>query len=181
MSHRVLSALLLVLMLSASACRQKAAAAAGVPVSSTAAAAKPAAPGQLVTDKALVDGHLAVVAHSKWDGGQTSDLFDTNPVSLARTENANPAILEFRLPEARPLGGISIKMGGADFRVTVTVTPAGGGAAKTFTKEFRNTGADPVLDVDFDTGSQPIAALRIELLDLDSDDGHIHIRTVTLR
>ena len=182
MSNRVLSALLLVgLTMTVSACRQKASAAAGAPVSSAAAAGKPAAPGALVTDKALVDGHLVTVAHSKWDGGQTSDMFDTNPASMARTERANPAILEFRLPEARALAGVSIKMGGADFRVTVTATPAGGGAPKTYRKEFRNTGADPVLDVDFDTGSQPIEALHIELFDLDSDDGHIHIRTVTLR
>ena len=181
MSHRVLSALLLGLMLAGSACRQKAAAAAGAPVSSAAAAEKPAVPGQLVTDKALVDGHLVMVAHSKWDGGQTSDMFDTNFASMARTEKANPAILEFRLPEARPLQGVSIQMGGADFRATVTATPAGGGAPKTYTKEFRSTGADPKLDVDFDTGSQPVEGLRIELLDLDSDDGHIHIRTVTLR
>ena len=181
MSNRALMVLLVGLTVAASACRQKAAAAGGVPVSSTAAAQKPAVPGQLVTDKALVDGHLVLVAHSKFDGGQTSDMFDTNFASMARTENANPAILEFRLPEARPLGGISIQMGGADFRVTVTATPAGGGAPKTFTREFRNTGADPKLDVDFDTGSLPIEALKIELLDLDSDDGHIHIRTVTLR
>jgi hypothetical protein len=180
-SHRVLSALLLVLALAASACRQKAAAAPGGPVSSPASAEKPSAPGELVADKAIVDGHLVVVAHSKWDGGQTADMFDANPASMARTEKANPAILEFRLPDARPLKGLSIQMGGADFRMTVTATPAGGGAPKTYTKDFRNTGADPVLDVDFDTGAQPIETLRIELLDLDSDDGHIHIRTVTLR
>ena len=68
-------------------------------------------------------------------------------------------------------------MGGAEFKVTAIVTPAGGGAPKTYTKEFRNTGADPELALDFDTGSQPIESLRIEIFDLDSVDGHIHIRT----
>ena len=153
MSHRVLPVLLLGLTLAALACRQKAAADAGAPVSSGSAAEGSAATATLVTDKALVDGHLVVVAHSPWDGGQTADLFDANPASLARTEKANPAILEFRLPEARPLQGVSVQMGGADFRMTVTATPAGGGAPKTYTKEFRNTGADPVLDIDFDPGA----------------------------
>ena len=180
MSKRVLTVLLLSLAILSPACgrKEKAAAAASPAVPAAAPAAEP---GGLVSDKALVDGHLVVVAHSKWDGGQTSDLFDTNPVSLARTEKANPAILELRLPEARPLGGVTLKMGGAEFKVTAIVTPAGGGASKTYTKEFRNTGADPELSLDFDTGSQPIESLRIEIFDLDSVDGHIHIRTLKLR
>jgi len=184
-SKRVLTVLLLSLAILSPACgrKEKAAAAASpaVPAAAPAETAPAAEPGGLVSDKALVDGHLVVVAHSKWDGGQTSDLFDTNPVSLARTEKANPAILELRLPEARPLGGVTLKMGGAEFKVTAIVTPAGGGASKTYTREFRNTGADPELSLDFDTGSQPIESLRIEIFDLDSVDGHIHIRTLKLR
>ena len=166
------------------ACGRKEAAAAPAPAPAAAApaeASKPAeAPGALVTEKALVDGHLTQVTHSKWDGGQTSDMFDTNTVTMARTEKANPAILELKLPEARPLRGLELVMGGAEFRVTAVLTPAGGGAPKTFSRDFRNTGADPKLDLDFDTGKQPIESVKIEILDLDSDDGHIHIRTLKL-
>ena len=168
-----------------SACARKEAAAAPAPAPAASSASgdisKPAeAPGALVTEKALVDGHLTQVAHSKWDGGQTSDMFDTNTVTMARTENANPAILALKLPEARPLRGLELVMGGAEFRVTAVLTPAGGGAPKTFSKDFRNTGADPKLDLEFDTGKQPIESLKIEILDLDSNDGHIHIRTLRL-
>ena len=180
MSKRGWTALVLSLVTISPACARKEAAAA--PVAPPAGSAEaPAGDTALVSDKALVDGHLALVAHSHWDGGQTSDMFDTNPASMARTEKANPAILELRLPEARPLGGLSLTMGGAEFRVTAILQPAGGGAPKTFTKEFRNTGADPELELDFDTGSQPIESLKVEILDLDSDDGHIHIRTLKLR
>ncbi len=186
MSKRGLTALVLSLALFSPACsRKEAAAGAAAPpaagggpaTSGEAAAAVPA----LVSDKALLDGHLVLVTHSKWDGGQTSDMFDTNPASMARTEKANPAILELKLPEARPLGGVSLKMGGAEFRVTAIVQPAGGGAPKTYTKEFRGSGADPELELDFDTGATPVDSLRLEILDLDSDDGHIHIRTLKLR
>ena len=166
-------------------CGRKEAAAAPAPAPAAAPASgaesKPAeAPGALVTEKALVEGHLTQVSHSKWDGGQTSDMFDTNTVTMARTENANPAILELRLPEARPLQGLSLVMGGAEFRVTAVLTPAGGGKPRTFTKDFRNTGADPKLDLEFDTGKELIASIKIEILDLDSNDGHIHIRTLKL-
>jgi hypothetical protein len=163
------------------ACARKEAAAAPAPAPAASEASKPAvAPGALLSEKALVDGHLTQVSHSKWDGGQTSDMFDTNTVTMARTENSNPAIVELKLPEARPLHGLSLVMGGAEFRVTAVLTPAGGGPAKTFSKDFRNTGADPKLDLAFDTGNQPIGSVRIEILDLDSNDGHIHIRTLQL-
>jgi hypothetical protein len=167
------------------ACGRKEAAAAPAPAPAAAPggsqASKPAeAPGALVSEKALVDGHLTQVSHSTWDGGQTSDMFDTNTVTMARTANANPAIIELKLPEARPLRGLELVMGGAEFRLTAVLTPAGGGAPKTFSKDFRNTGADPKLDLEFDTGKQPIESVKIEILDLDSNDGHIHIRTLKL-
>ncbi len=120
------------------------------------------------------------VAHSPWDGGRTADLFDTDANTLARTENANPAVLEFRLPEPRPLKGISITMGGRDFAVTATLQPEGGGPPKTYTREFRQMPADPTLDLDFDTGEVKIASLRVEIRDVNGGDGHIHIRTVRL-
>ena len=101
-----------------------------------------AAAGGLVTDKALMDGHLVEVSHSKWDGGQTSDLFDTNKDSLARTEKADPAVVEIHLPEPRPLKGVSVTTGGMDVALTVVVQPATG-AAKTYTKEFRQMPPDP--------------------------------------
>jgi hypothetical protein len=146
-------------------------------------AAPPAAPtpSPLVTDKALVDGHLVRVTHSKWDGGQSADLFDTDPKTLARTENANPAVLEFELPTPRPLKSISITMGGANFKLDVVARSAGGGPEHRFVKEFRGLGPDPTLTLDFDTGQTPIASLRAEILDLDGGDGHIHIRTVKLQ
>jgi hypothetical protein len=166
-SKRILMGLFMGMALAGVACARK-----------KAPAPAPAA-SDLVTDKALVDGHLVEIAHSKWDSGQTSDLFDTDPRTLARTENANPAILEFRLTEPRPLKGISITLGGTDFAVTATVQPQAG-AAKTYTREFRQMKPDPTLDLDFDTGGAPIAALRVEIQDLRGGDGHIHIRTVKL-
>lgn len=136
--------------------------------------------GGLVMDKALVEGHLVLVAHSPWDGGRSADLFDRDPATLARTENANPAVLEFRLPVPRPLKGLSITMGGRDFTVTATLRPEGGGPPKAYRREFRGMPPDPTLNLDFDTGETKIASVRVEILDVAAGDGHIHIRTVRL-
>jgi hypothetical protein len=143
------------------------------------AAASGAAGDGLVTDKALVDGHLAEIRHSKWDGGQSSDLFDEDPKTLARTEKANPAIVEVLLPNPRPLKGVSITTGGMDVGLTVVVKPQGA-APKTYTKEFRQMKPDPTFGLDFDTGTAPIESVRVEIKDLNGGDGHIHIRTLKL-
>jgi len=185
---RIAASCMLGTLLLLSACRkgERASSAAGpdtgaaAPASASSPAPPAAAAGGLVTDKALMDGHLVEVAHSKWDGGQTSDLFDTNKDSLARTEKADPAVVEIRLPEPRPLKGVSVTTGGMDVALTVVVKPATG-AAKTYTKEFRQMPPDPTFGLDFDTGAAPVQSVRIEIKDLNGGDGHIHIRTIKLR
>jgi hypothetical protein len=180
---RILVALALGLGLaSLIACKKSEANAAGSSAPAPAAeASSPAAkekPG-LVTDKALVDGRMTEIVHSKWDGGQTADLFDGKADTLARTENANPAVIELHAPAPRPLKGISITTGSMDLGVTVVVKPQGA-AAKTYTKEFRNMPPDPTVNLDFDTGKAPIESVRVEIKNLNGGDGHIHIRAIQL-
>ena len=127
-----------------------------------------------------MDGHLVEVAHSKWDGGQTSDLFDTNKDSLARTEKANPAIVEIHLPEPRPLKGVSVTTGGMD------VGPDGRRAACHGRGEDLYEGipadaARPDVRAGLRYGAAPVQSVRIEIKDLNGGDGHIHIRTIKLR
>jgi hypothetical protein len=175
----ILVALVLPAVLLTTACGKKEQTASRGTPSEGSAGVMPGGTDGLVTDKALVDGSLAEVAHSKWDGGRTADLFDTDPGTLARTEKANPAVVALQLPEARPLKGISVTVGGMEAALTVVVQPRGG-AAKSYTKEFRHMGPDPTLAMDFDTGSTPIESVRIEIKDITGGDGHIHIRTVKL-
>ena len=188
MLQRGLPALVLSLAILASACGRKEAPSGGKasggaapPSAAGKGAAAPAAGGDLVTDKALVDGRLVTVEHSKWDIGQTADLFDPDPGTLARTAKANPAIIEIDFPDPRPLKGVMLKMGGAGFRVVATVQPAGGGAPRTYTKEFPDPTLDPELDLDFDGDLGPAESIRVEVFALRPGDGHIHIRTLRLR
>ena len=135
----------------------------------------------LEQDQAHVDGRLLPIAHSRWDIGQTSDMFDDDPATMARTAAANPAIIELRFPEPRPLSGIWLKMGGEDFRVTAKVKRVGSADAKTYTRDFPGSGLDPELELDFEGGGAPVESVRIELLALRSVDEHIHVRTLRLR
>jgi hypothetical protein len=159
--------------------REAAAPAAASQPGSSAPASAPATPGALVADHVTVDGQPLEVRHSKWDMGQSSDMFDADPKTLARTENANPAVVEIVFPTPRPLKGISATTATMDVGLTVTVQPRGA-AAKTYTKEFRGLGPDPTFGLDFDTGSTPIESVRVEIRNLGGGDGHIHIRTLKL-
>ena len=134
----------------------------------------------LVLDKALLDGSLVSVSHSEWDAGRTADVFDADPATMARTANANPAILEIRLREPRPVKGISLTTGGMEAGLKVVVRLAGGAPPRTFAREFRKMPPDPTFGLDFDTGSAPIESIRVELKDLSGGDGHIHIRSLQL-
>ena len=196
MHRRGLTALVLCAAVAAAFCGRREAASPAAPppaaaTSSTApaaaagsAASAPAAPAAsnagLLEDKALADGRLITVRHNKFDLGQSSDLFDGKPETFARTEKANPAVLEFVFPEPRPLKGVWLKLAGEDFRVTATVKHAGG-APKTYTRELPHSGFDPEIELDFGGDSAPVESVRLELFALRSSDGHIHIRTVRFR
>ena len=135
---------------------------------------------KLVADKALLDGSLVWVSHSEWDSGRTADLFDGDLATVARTANADPAILEIRLPQPRPLGGISLTTGGMDAGLKVVVRPAGGAAPRTYAGTFRDMPPDPTFGLDFDTGPARVESVRVELKNLRGGDGHIHIRSLQL-
>jgi hypothetical protein len=179
---RILAALALGLCLASLAACKKSETNASASGVASASESAPAAAGYkpgLVTDKALVDGRMTEIVHSKWDGGQSADLFDGKPETLARTENANPAVVELHAPAPRPLKGVSITTGSMDLGVTVVVKPQGG-ESKTYTKEFRNMPPDPTVNIDFDTGKAPVESVRVEIKNLNGGDGHIHIRTIQL-
>lgn len=180
MRKRFVVAWMVAIVLSLACGKKEASAPAASSQPAPAPAAAPAAPsGGLDTDHITVDGQPLEVRHSKWDMGQSSDMFDADPKTLARTENANPAIVEIVFPSPRPLKSISVTTATMDAGLTVTVQPRGG-ASKSYTKEFRGLPPDPTFGLDLDTGSAPIESVRIEIRNLNGGDGHIHIRTLKL-
>ena len=133
----------------------------------------------LVQDRVLVDGHTTLVRHSDWDMGRTQDLFDADPVTLARTRNANPAIVEILFTTPRRVGRVEVTTGSTSVGVVCKATLAGGGE-KTFGREFRGLPADPTVAVDFPGPDEALVKLRVEITDLKGGDGHIHIRALQL-
>ena len=146
------------------------------------ATAPPAAPTTppLVTETVAVEGQNVTFRHSAFDQGRIQDLFDSDPDTLARTTNANPAILELTFSEPRPLKAVELTTGSMDMDLTCVVQVAGDGA-KTFTKELRNLKPDATVRVDFPGLTGRAEKLSIEIKSPTVPDGHIHLRTLRLR
>lgn len=149
------------------------------PAEAPPAAAVPTAPA-IVTETVAFDGQDVTFTHSAFDQGRIQDLFDSDMVTLARTTNANPAILELAFSKPRPVKGIELTTGSMDMDLTCVVRLEGDGE-KSFTKELRNLKPDPTVRVDFNGLTGRVAKLRIEVKSPSVVDGHIHLRTLRLR
>ena len=156
------------------------------PAAAPNAAASPATPPpppgptsdkDLVVDKVVVDKQTVDVAHSKFDGGRSEDIFDSDPITLARTENANPATVEIRYGTPRLVHSVTATTGSMDVGLTVTVTPEQG-EPKTVTKEWRQLPPDPTVTLDVDPKGILARKVRVDIKNLNVGDGHIHIRTI---
>ena len=146
-----------------------------------AAAAPPAAPTApaIVTETVAFDGQDVTFTHSAFDQGRIQDLFDADPDTLARTTNANPAILELAFSKPRPVKSVELTTGSMDMDLKAVVHLEGGGE-KTFTKELRKLKPDPTVRLDFDGLTGRVEKLRIEVASPSVGDGHIHLRTLRL-
>jgi hypothetical protein len=143
----------------------------------TRSAPGPTSDGDLVVDRLVVDKQSVEVAHSKFDGGRSEDLFDTDANTLARTDNANPATVELRYSTPRLVHSVTTTTGSMDVGLTVTVTPEQG-EPKTVSKEWRQLPNDPTVTLDIDSKGILAKKVRVEIKNLQGGDGHIHIRTL---
>jgi hypothetical protein len=137
----------------------------------------PTADSALVVDRLTVDNQAIEVAHSKFDGGRSEDLFDTDTNTLARTESANPATVELRFGTPRSVRSVTTTTGSMDVGLTVTVTPDQG-EPKVFSKEWRQLPNDPTVTLDLDPRGIVAKKVRVDIKNLNGGDGHIHIRTL---
>ena len=155
---------------------------AAAPASSPAAGEAPAAPGPggLVSENAQLDGQTVKVDHSKFDAGQPQDLFDNNPKTLARTEKANPAIIEITFDPPKVIKSVSITTGSMDIGLTARVTPDSG-AEKVVNKDYRDLPADPTVDLEIDKAGVKTKKIAFEIKNLNGGDGHIHIRDIKFK
>jgi hypothetical protein len=137
---------------------------------------------QLRSASVSVDGQDVTVRYSLPDSGRVVDLFDGDAHTLLRGLEANPFILELSFPSPRRVAALGLDFATMQFSLKVEITPADGGAARSFVHEYRDLPMDPHIDLPLPDGPQDVSKLRLEIKDLNAgENAHIHIREVALQ
>jgi len=135
---------------------------------------------RLVESQVTVDGQTVRARHSRLDMGQPQAMFDGDPRSLVRGEEANPFVLELTFPRSRAVQGLTLDLNLLDVDVTVSVRGPGDSRPTTYMESFRG----PVTRAELVFGGGPrwVEEMRIEIKNVRAGDtDHIHVYEVTLR
>ena len=132
--------------------------------------AAPANPAVTVS----IAGVPTEVTFPRLDIGQIQDLFDGKRESMARTENANTAVIDLAFQGAREARGLEVITGTMDVGVEVTLTLADKPEPLVFSTKLVQQTTEPTVRVDFG-GVQKFTRARVQIANLNGGDGHIHI------
>jgi hypothetical protein len=135
---------------------------------------------QLQQGEVVIDGQVVPVGYSMLDMGQIENVFDGNRVSVARTLEANPFVIELDFPEPRSLSGITALIGSLHGRLVAKVYPEDGAAAEEFVTDFKGSVSEPEVNLDFKV---TILATRLRLEFFEpgvAEPAHIHVWEIYL-
>ena len=128
----------------------------------------------LQEEDAQINGETVRVRHSVFDAGNVPALFDGNPESLVRTENANPAVVEVQFPHPRTIRGLALTTGSMEFEVRVVAWGPEG--EKEWTHVYQNQLPDPTVKLAL-TGEPMVDRIRVEVRDIRTGEpAKIHLR-----
>ena len=118
-------------------------------------------------------GETVHVEHSIFDGGKAEDLFDGNPATLVRTENANPAVLVVEFPHPRDIRGLRLTTGSMDFELKASLSGLAG--PKEWTWVYKDLPSDPTVEVTF--REERVDRIRLEIRDIHATEpAKVHVR-----
>jgi len=132
-----------------------------------------------------IDGQDVRVRHSYLDGDfqdqSIAQVFDNDPLTLAKTFEANPFVIELTFPEPRMLTGFSIRIGAANLKITLKCYSKPGTQPIIYKFEMQGTRRQPERSFDLPAPTR-IQILQVEVLDpKPNDQTKVHIWDLTLR
>ncbi len=126
-------------------------------------------------------GEAVTVRFPMLDMGQIADIFDGDDISVSRTLEANPYILELHFPAPRTFSGYDIVIGSARGELVTQLFPAAEEVPVELRQPFEGSIEQPTIQVRFD---EPLTGqiLRIEVHDeTQGEIGHVHVWELRLR
>jgi hypothetical protein len=130
---------------------------------------------ELRSAQVVIDGDLVQVNHSLLDMGEAQHMFDHDPHTLARTFEANPAIIELIFPTARLIKGVSVIIGSTQAEIKAALKADLSTKPVEFAGTFSGSIEQPQVDFDFNEVIQA-SIIRLEIRDLhQAEPGNVHI------
>ena len=128
---------------------------------------------RLEQEDVTLGGEVVRVGHSAFDLGAIPALFDGNPATLVRTENANPAVVVVEFPHPRTIQGIRLTTGSMDIDLKVSITGPSG--SQEWSRVYENLPWDPTVEMTWP--AQPVDRIRLEVRRMDAQEpSHVHLR-----
>jgi hypothetical protein len=134
----------------------------------------------LRSDVINLDGQMVPVRYSMLDMGEASQMFDGNVDTVARTLEANPAVIELDFPEPRSISEISAIIGSTQAEVKAILYPDPDSKPVEFAEVLQGTIDHPRVTLDFGETVQA-SKLRLEIHDIHQEPGHIHIWEIEMK
>lgn len=127
-----------------------------------------------------MDGEEVQVRYSLLDIGEIGHMFDGDQYTLARTLEANPAIVELNFPGQKPVSGVSIIIGSTEAELKALLYQNPDSPPIEHVKTFLGTEEQP--EVTFDFGESTLAkSIRLEVRDLrQTEPGNVHIWEISI-
>jgi hypothetical protein len=143
-------------------------------------AAEKEARRQLVKSQVSMHGEQVTLRYSQIDMGAPELMFDDDHFTLMRGLEANPFILELDFLQPRQVSGLETDFGLMDVVLNVTLYPAGGDSAQSYSL-IRQRVTDARVEMKFDHPPALVSRMRVEILNpLSGDRANIHIRELMI-
>jgi 4-amino-4-deoxy-L-arabinose transferase-like glycosyltransferase len=127
-------------------------------------------------------GMDVLVAHSQFEEGRLSDIFDNDTFSLVRTARLNPAVLVFEFPSPVHITGVRVTTGSMDVGLTAKLYPPGASEPEVIRGTFTGLPNDPTVELDFDEFPELVERLELRIEKLgDHEEAQVHLREVKFR
>jgi 4-amino-4-deoxy-L-arabinose transferase-like glycosyltransferase len=135
---------------------------------------------ELRSNEVALDGEMVPVRYSLLDIGEIGHMFDGDRHTLARTFEANPAIVELNFPNQRPVSGVSIIIGSTEAEVKAWLNPDSESQELEYVKIFQGTEQQPEVTFDFGTSTR-VSSMRLEIRDLrQAEPGNVHVWEISI-
>lgn len=134
----------------------------------------------LLNTELILKDEPVLVEYSALDMGEIQNAFDGDANTLIRTLEANPLRIILYFQSAQSLQEISVRMGGTQSRLAVTLTPADQSAPLGYAQEYKETPEPHWETLTFP--AMRVSQLQIDLYNVyDEEPAHVHLWEVILK